>query len=124
MKYTKEELETRSLSELLRIYIQADKFANEKNQLDYLRLVEGFILNNFTEKPMVKLQKANIGVDAMNLPDGVKQKIKEAKYCAANICDHLDPVHMGSMATLKKIVEELISTSEAVIENSKFVSEN
>lgn len=123
MKYTKEELENQTLSNLLKVYLQADKMATEKNQLEYLRLVEGVILNSFIEKPMAKLQKANLEVDAMNLPDKVKRKIKEAKYCAASICDHLNPMHIGSMASLKKIVSELIATSEAVIENTEFVEE-
>jgi hypothetical protein len=123
MNYTKEQLGSKTLSEILRVYVQANNLATEKNQLEYLRLIEGVILNNFTEKPMVRLHKAILEVDAMNLPDKVKRKIKETKYCAANICDHLDPIHMGSMTSLKKIVSELIATSKAVIENTEFVEE-
>ncbi len=120
MWYTKEQLENKTLSELLRIYIQADKLATEKNQLEYLRLVEGVILNNFTEKPRVKLQRVYLELDGTDLPQKSKKHLKQVKHCAVDISEHLGLWDINSISDLKKLVAERISIAE---DNLKSVSE-
>lgn len=121
MYYTKEQLENKTLSELLRIYIQADTLATEKNQLEYLRLVEGVILNNFTEKPRVKLQRVYLELDRMDFSQKTKEHLKQVKHCAVDISEHLDLWSVGSIADLKKIITERISIVE---NNLKTISES
>jgi hypothetical protein len=118
MNYKKEHLENKSLFELLDIYTTLiTKTPESFGQKDSAKTVYDFIIQNFTEKPTVELRKAYDAVDAMNLPNKVKDTIKQVKYCAFDIAQHLDPMDVSSMAMLKKILEERISVAESVIKN-------
>lgn len=118
MKFTKQNLESNSLAELLNIYsaLIAETpvaFGQEES----VKTVHDFILQNFTEKPTVELRKAYDVVDATSLPGRVKDTMKQVKYCAFDIAQHLDPMDVSDMAMLKKIIEERISVAESVIKN-------
>ena len=120
-KLNKEDLEGKSLRELLNSYAiyGGATHTEEPNRGVNCETIHDFILQNFTEKPTVELRKAYDAVDAMNLSEKVKQGIKQAKYCAFDIAQHLDPMNVSGMAMLKKIIEERISVAEKILEGFK-----
>ncbi len=115
----KEDLERTTLRELLNSYAiwSGPTHTEEPNKGSNCQILHDFILQNFTEKPTVELRKAYDAVDAMNLPNKVKDTIKQVRYCAFDIAQHLDPMDVSGMAMLKKIIEERISVAESVIKN-------
>lgn len=115
----KEDLERKTLRELLNSYAiwSGPTHTEESNKGSNCQILHDFILQNFTEKPTVELRKAYEAVDAMNLPDRVKDTMKQVKYCAFDIAQHLDPMDVSGMPMLKKIIEERISVAESVIKN-------
>lgn len=47
-------------------------------------------------------------VDKMNLPDNIKKKVKDARICACDIIEHLDPLHIDSIDKIESIVNDLL----------------
>lgn len=118
-KITKQDLEGKSLHELLNNYSiwHGETNTEDPHQKDNCQTIHDFIIENFTEKLTVELRKAYNDVDSMDLPSRSKDKIKQVKYCAFDITQRLDPMHISSIPLMKKIIEERISITEEIIKN-------
>ena len=115
----RKDLEIKNLHELLNSYAiwHGPTHTEQPHVGENCKILHDFIVQNFTEKPTVKLRKAYDAVDEMNLPGRVKDTLKQVKYCAFDIAQHLDSMNVSSMVMLKKIIEEKISAAESVTKN-------
>lgn len=119
-KLNKEDLEGKSLHELLNSFsiLHGDTHTEQLLQGVNYQILHDFIVQNFAEKPTVNLRKAYNAVDAMDISNKVKDRIKQAKYCAFDIAQHLDPVDVSGMTMLKKIIEERLFVANSIIKNT------
>jgi len=102
-------LQEKSLPQLLDLLANGRAISQEN-----IDAIKSFINENFEETPRLKLMRAHKEIDAMTLPDEVKEAVKLAQSDACDLASRLDPLHIISFQQFETLVQDFFKIKQGL----------